>query len=89
MTDDSNQKNMQNFLQDIEDEINGIQLTKEEKAVEIMMTAKTYMNAMTEINKNYNAALEGLINKLEDLNEAEKQVEDSAKISKVRLNLFK
>lgn len=88
VTDDA-KKQINDLLKDVENEINGTSLTKEEEAEEIILTAKVYMDAMTEINNNYNEALKDLLADLKALQSKSDQVKEANKLTKVRINLFK
>lgn len=89
MTDNNTQNNIGDFLKEIENEINGVALTKEEKAEEIITTAKVYMDAMTEINNNYNQALQDLLSELKVLQTKSDQIKEANRLTKIRINLFK
>jgi len=89
MQNDNTQNNIGDFLKEIENEINGTVLTKEEKAEEIITTAKVYMDAMTEINNNYNEALKDLLGELKELQTKSDEIKEANKITKVRISLYK
>ena len=88
VTDDA-KKQINDLLQEVENEINGTTLSKEEKAEEIIMTAKVYMDAMTEINNNYNEALKGLLGELKELKTKSDEIKEANKLTKVRISLYK
>ena len=88
VTDDA-KKQINDLLQEVENEINGTSLTKEEKAEEIITTAKVYMDAMTEINNNYNEALKGLLGELKELQTKSDEIKEANKLTKVRISLYK
>jgi CHASE3 domain sensor protein len=88
VTDDA-KKQINDLLQEVENEINGTSLTKEEKAEEIITTAKVYMDAMTEINNNYNEALKDLLGELKELQTKSDEIKEANKLTKVRISLYK
>ena len=89
MVADDIKKQMNDILKEVEDEINGVSLSKAEKAEEIITTAKVYMDAMTEINNNYNEALKDLLGEMKELQTKSNQIKEANKLTKVRINLFK
>jgi len=88
VTDDA-KKQINDLLTEVENEINGTTLSKAEKAEEIILTAKVYMDAMTEINNNYNDALKDLLAEMNVLQTKSNQIKEANKLTKVRINLFK
>jgi len=88
VTDDA-KKQINDLLTEVENEINGASLSKVEKAEEIILTAKVYMDAMTEINDNYNEALKDLLAEMKELQTKSDQIKEASKLTKVRISLFK
>jgi len=89
MVTEDTKKQINDLLTEVENEINGVSLSKVEKAEEIILTAKVYMDAMTEINNNYNEALKDLLTEMKELQTKSNQIKEASKITKVRINLFK
>jgi hypothetical protein len=89
MVTEDTKKQINDLLTEVENEINGVSLSKVEKAEEIILTAKVYMDAMTEINNNYNEALKDLLTEMKELQTKSNQIKEASKITKVRITLFK
>ena len=88
MTTDDTKKQIEELLQEVENEINGVSLSKEEKAEEIVLTAQVYMEAMTEINNNYNEALKDILAELKEIKTKSDEIKEAGKLTKVRISLF-
>ena len=88
MTSDDTKNKINDLLKDVENELNGKTLSKEERAEEIVLTAQVYMDAMSQINANYNSALQDLLGELRVLRKKKDEVKEASKLTNVRIKLF-
>lgn len=88
MTSDETKNKINDLLRDVEKELNGKTLSKAEQAEEIILTAQVYMDAMTQINENYNEALQDLLVELRELRTRQDKIKEASKLTNVRIKLF-
>ena len=65
------------------------EFSKEDKLEEYVNTAKIYLEAMNEINRNYVEALDDIIDSVKDLKKTERDLLEKSKMAKAKVQLYK